>query len=86
MVCSQEKLTKIIVFVFDIANARGLLVGIIRNLVVIAARRSDQSQLIVGSLIKDQRTEAAEPCRLIMQTSVLEVSSPRSVRYPERLP
>ena len=61
------KIDQVIAFVFDVTNAGGLLVRIVRDLVVVAARRSHQAKLIVRRLIKGQGSETAETCGQIVQ-------------------
>ncbi len=65
--CSQEKLTKVIAFIFHIANTQGLLVRIVGHLVVVAASGSHQAQLVIRRLVKGQGRETAEPRPQIVQ-------------------
>ena len=63
------KIYERIALILNLANATGLLVGIIRYLIVVATQRSDQAKLIRGGLIKHQRGETSEACRLVMQNT-----------------
>ena len=55
-----------VALVFYVTDACGLLVGIVGNLVVVAAQRSHQAELVLGSLVENYRSEAAKAGGLIM--------------------
>src|ERR1700675_343876 len=61
------KINQVIAFVFHVADAQSLLIGIVWYLVVVAAGRSNQSQLVIRSFVKRQGSERAKARTQIVQ-------------------
>src|SRR5439155_10304856 len=56
-----------VALVLSVANSRRLEIEIIGNLIVVAAQRGDQPQLVNAGGIEDQRSEIAQPGPAIVQ-------------------
>jgi hypothetical protein len=61
------EINQVIAFIFHVANAESLLVRIVRYLVVVAACRGNQAQLVIRGLVKRKGSESAQSCALIVQ-------------------
>ena len=66
-VCAQEKLASASRSRSTIADAGGLRVRIVGNLIVVAPQRRHEAELVVGVAIVDERPHAAEPPHAIVQ-------------------
>ena len=83
IVVQPGKIYEGIALVLNIMNSCRLLFRIIWHLVVIAANRSHEPELVIRRLVEDQRTVSAESCGLVVQhVSPSESPSPDRCDIP----